>query len=52
MDTVQNIKHCKMCGVIFYPTDEEQVFCECCLDDLDENNPYRQWERNYDNGNT
>lgn len=29
-------KVCKMCGIIFYSTDQEQEVCSICLDDMAE----------------
>lgn len=40
------MKRCSICGCIM--DDSENNICEVCQDDLDESNPYRQWENDYD----
>lgn len=42
-------KRCKMCGCFIYD-DIDCNICDCCLDDMDNSNPYTQWERGYSIG--
>lgn len=40
-------KQCVICGCIMEESTESTI-CEVCQDDLDEVNPYRQWEKDYE----
>lgn len=39
------MKRCSVCGCII-ENDSDDI-CEVCKDDLDESNPYKQWENDY-----
>lgn len=33
-------QRCTLCGIIYTPENEDDRFCQCCKDDMDDSNPY------------
>lgn len=39
------VKRCAICGCLLPKYHTGASICECCQDDMDGDNPYRQYER-------
>ena len=44
------VKKCSICGCLLPKYHTGANICECCQDDIDEDNPHRSWERGVDIG--
>ena len=42
-------KRCVVCGCIM-PDGSDGNICDCCKDELDQNNPYNAWMQDYKEG--